>query len=395
MADYLGSLQPNLNPQFPKVKAPATQVTIDPIKTSWKCPLCNKSMPILFRECHVKLHAMFSCPLCLDFCSLCDFGPHMIDCMNIYTPDEFRCTICSNLVDSVGHIKTKHINSLVCLIPGCRRSFSPSAFGGHIKTCLKIFAKQSSALPPSTNKPRNILKQQIVECKAPLFKCIFCETCPSTEFLLRKHIEKVHIKHTCPLCKAREIHESNFNDHVTKCLKKSSNQQDNCPICGQHLANRIDHIHKTHSTLKITCPSCKEKFKCSLIAAHAVTCQKQSVPEQEASKRAETQFENVPSTRIEIPSAKFIQKPQLFAQNNSIKPLLLPNPLKTEPPKRVGASGKIQNTTVSIPTIKSSDPNQTSDLYHNKKQVSFQMSSQPSDLSDSEIELTSLFNDSD
>ena len=278
MADYQAPLQPNLNSITPKVKKVVAQPTLDPIKTKWSCPICLKTMPHLVRDCHIKLHATFCCPKCNAEIPLNNLGCHVLECMDIFTPQLFVCWVCGAAECNMRHMKVKHISQLTCSIPGCGRYFSPDAFISHIKSCIKTYTKRIESSHPMANPTTpKMQKQQATDNKVQ-FKCLFCTSVFSKESLLQNHIDRLHIKHICPVCTARDITEANFRDHIAKCLKKRSSE-DRCPICCKLLANTTNHIHNVHSSLMISCPSCRQKYKCGAIGKHTIVCQKQTSSE--------------------------------------------------------------------------------------------------------------------
>ena len=392
MADYLAPLQPNLNSITPKIKSVVAQPAIDPLKTKWNCPLCKKTMPHLVRDCHIKLHASFCCPKCNSDYPLNSLGPHLIDCMAIFTPHQFICWVCGAAECNMRHMKAKHITQLACSIPGCGKSFTPDTFVGHIKSCIKTHSKHFESIliiKPKTTKMKVV---ETTDNKPDQYKCLFCTSVLSKEGLLQKHIERVHIKHTCPVCTAKDITEANFRDHISKCLKKR-NSEDCCPICGKSLANKTDHIHNVHATLMISCPSCKQKFKCGTIVKHTISCQKQVVPSKlcEAPKSYFTPESAQHSDYTPTPSyyerQRGLVKHDRPANNNTSKqvPTVAPGaslfveddfpPLKQSRPSKCTTFSEVKPTvskqalgsvrgnkpTVSVPPIRSISPDSNSD----------------------------------
>ncbi|KAI6645973.1 hypothetical protein LOD99_13228 [Oopsacas minuta] len=391
MAESLAPLQPNLNPITPKVKSVVAQPVTDPMKIRWQCPLCRKIMPQFVRDCHVKLHAIFCCPRCSNDYPLHDLGSHLIECMVIYTFDQFPCSICGSPDGSTRHVKIKHISKLTCSIPGCEKSFTFDTFAGHIKNCIKIYNKRSQSNPFIANPNSQRKKAVDNPVKTVIqFKCIFCTTVCSTDGILQKHIEKVHIKHACPLCHARDISETNFDDHVIKCLKKRPNQ-DTCPLCGTSLANKNNnHIHSFHATLKISCPSCKQKFKCDSIARHAVSCQKK------VSQELSTATASVHKVEIAI------HPKQMPVQSHAMETL---NITTSKPVSKVSNTISLSDSEFPALALKppiNQGPVSKRKLPANKPTISTndkQLSTNPlisiSPDSNSDCELTSLFDDDD
>ena len=271
MAHYIAPLEPNINSSMRKVKL---QPIIDPLKVTWTCPICTKIMPQFVRDCHLKLHAMFCCPKCSNEYPLSGLGPHIRVCMT-NTPDQFTCGVCGSINGSVRHIKIKHITELTCSIPGCGKTLSIEGFQGHLKTCIKMYAKRSQSNAVRIPNLNPVKAVESVMSRETQLKCYFCTNTYSTDSTLLNHIDRVHIKHTCPFCLARGITEARFDDHILRCLKKLP-KPEICPMCGKSIPNDPNHIHKIHSNMKISCPSCRQKHICSSVAKHTLTCQKTS-----------------------------------------------------------------------------------------------------------------------
>ena len=271
MAYYIAPLEPNINPSMCKVKL---QPITDPLKITWTCPICAKIMPQFVRDCHVKLHALFCCPKCSNEYPLSRLGPHLLVCMT-NTPDRFTCGVCGSINGSVRHIKVKHVTKLTCSIPGCGKTFSIEDFQSHLKTCIRTYTKRSQSNAVSIAKPNPAKVVKPVTSMETQLKCYFCTNMYSTDAMLLNHIDKVHIKHTCPFCLARGISEAKFDDHILRCLKKLP-KPETCPMCGKSISNNPNHIRKIHANLKISCPSCKQKHFCFSIAKHTLSCQKTS-----------------------------------------------------------------------------------------------------------------------
>ena len=389
MADYLTPLQPNLNPMTPKIKSVVAQPAIDPLKTKWHCPICLKTMPQFVRDCHIKLHASFCCPKCNSDFPLNYLGLHLIDCMDIFTPHQFVCWVCGAADCNMRHMKTKHIPLLTCSIPGCGKPFTPDSFVAHIKGCIRTYTKRIESSVPTT-KPTapKVQKVQTTDSKQVQYKCLFCTSVFSKDGLLQKHIERVHIKHTCPVCTGRDITEANFSDHINKCLKKRKSE-DRCPICCKLLVKTTDHIHNVHTALMISCPSCKQKCKCGAIAKHTIACQ-------ESSKLCDTSKSDCVqhSDYTPMPSYYEIQTGLLkseFTAKNS-------RPVSTATPKAISFSEE------EFPPLNPSGPSRCVTFSEVKPKVFKQASCNIKPVrpmrsispdSNSDSELTSLFNEND
>eukprot|EP00800_Vazella_pourtalesii_P012480 TRINITY_DN29358_c0_g1_i1.p1 TRINITY_DN29358_c0_g1~~TRINITY_DN29358_c0_g1_i1.p1 ORF type:complete len:389 (+),score=46.47 TRINITY_DN29358_c0_g1_i1:55-1221(+) len=315
MAHYIAPLEPNINSSMHKVKL--QQPITDPLKITWTCPMCTKTMPQFVRECHMKLHAMFCCPKCSNEYPLSGLGPHLLVCMT-NTPDQFTCGICGSINGSVRHIKVKHITKLTCSIPGCGKTFSIDGFGGHSKTCIKTYTKRSQSNAVSIPNLNPVKVVEPVKSRETQSECYFCTNMYSTDAMLQNHIDKVHIKHTCPFCLARGISEAKFDDHIKRCLKKLPNPEI-CPMCGKSIPNNPNHIHKIHANLKISCPSCRQKHICLSLAKHTLSCQKTSnvVSKVSAPVLPATQADQTPNNlnyeRIPPVTRKIVSTPKVTA----------------------------------------------------------------------------------